>query len=311
MDGKVDRVETFHNHYISPLSQEVRHETLLPLQQMAVLVEEAEGEEEEEEEHRALWLFEPEAEEILHRLIPDYIEISIYRRLLESTASEHGARMTAMRNASENATDLIEDLTLDMNRQRQAEITQEIMEVVAGAEGLDLKEKSLEAATESKNVGRIEEITGVVIEAVFPEELPELLNAIECEIERDGEKARLVCEVQQHLGRRPRARRGDGRHRRPLARRPRSATPAARSACRSASRCWGASSTCSARRSTRATRSRPRSAGRSTATPRASRTSRRPPRCSRPASRWWTCSPPTPRAARSACSAAPVSARPC
>ena len=136
VDGKIDRVETFHNHYISPLSQEVRHETLLPLQQMAVLVEEAEGDEEDEEEHRALWIFEPDAEEILARLIPDYIEISIYRRLLESTASEHGARMTAMRNASENATDLIEDLTLDMNRQRQAEITQEIMEVVAGAEGL-------------------------------------------------------------------------------------------------------------------------------------------------------------------------------
>jgi len=137
VDGKVDRVETFHNHYISPLSQEVRHETLLPLQQMAVLVEDAEADEDEEEEHRrALWIFEPEAEEILQRLIPDYIEISIYRRLLESTASEHGARMTAMRNASENATDLIEDLTLDMNRQRQAEITQEIMEVVAGAEGL-------------------------------------------------------------------------------------------------------------------------------------------------------------------------------
>ena len=136
VDEKVDRVETFHNHYISPLSQEVRHETLLPLQQMAVLVEEAEGEEEEEEEQHGLWIFEPDAEEILARLIPDYIEISIYRRLLESTASEHGARMTAMRNASENASDLIEDLTLDMNRQRQAEITQEIMEVVAGAEGL-------------------------------------------------------------------------------------------------------------------------------------------------------------------------------
>jgi F-type H+-transporting ATPase subunit gamma len=136
VDGKLDRIETFHNHYISPLSQEVRHETLLPLAQMAVLVEEAEGEEEDEPEHQALWIFEPEAEEILARLIPDYIEISIFRRLLESTASEHGARMTAMRNASSNATDLIEDLTLEMNRQRQAEITQEIMEVVAGAEGV-------------------------------------------------------------------------------------------------------------------------------------------------------------------------------
>ena len=67
---------------------------------------------------------------------PDYIEISIYRALLESTASEHGARMTAMRNAQENASEMIDDLTLQMNRQRQAEITQEIMEVVAGAEGL-------------------------------------------------------------------------------------------------------------------------------------------------------------------------------
>jgi F-type H+-transporting ATPase subunit gamma len=68
--------------------------------------------------------------------VPDYVEISIYRALLESTASEHGARMTAMRNASDNARTLIDDLTLEMNRARQAEITQEIMEVVAGAEGL-------------------------------------------------------------------------------------------------------------------------------------------------------------------------------
>ena len=75
-------------------------------------------------------------EEILKRLAPDYVEISIYRALLESTASEHGARMTAMRNASENAAELIDDLTLEANRQRQADITQEIMEVVAGAEGL-------------------------------------------------------------------------------------------------------------------------------------------------------------------------------
>ncbi len=68
--------------------------------------------------------------------MPDYVDISVYRALLESTASEHGARMTAMRTASENANEVIEDLTLEMNRVRQAEITQEIMEVVAGAESL-------------------------------------------------------------------------------------------------------------------------------------------------------------------------------
>ena len=80
--------------------------------------------------------YEPEPEEILRRLVPDYVEISVYRALLESSASELGARMTAMRSASDNAAEVIEDLTLEMNRARQAEITQEIMEVVAGAEAL-------------------------------------------------------------------------------------------------------------------------------------------------------------------------------
>jgi F-type H+-transporting ATPase subunit gamma len=144
VDDKVDRVEVFYNGYISPVNQEVRHETLLPLQQADVIADDEDGDDEQnrdgaQEEHihdRALWIYEPDAEEILARLVPDYVEISIFRALLESTASEHGARMTAMRNASENATDLIKDLTLQMNRERQAEITQEIMEVVAGAEGL-------------------------------------------------------------------------------------------------------------------------------------------------------------------------------
>jgi F-type H+-transporting ATPase subunit gamma len=141
IDDEVDQVEVLYNGYISPLSQVVRRETLLPLQRATVLSEEDEEDEEDEEqedkpEHRALVEYEPEPEEILERLVPDYVEISIYRALLESSASEHGARMTAMRNASENAATLIEDYTLEMNRARQAEITQEIMEVVAGAEGL-------------------------------------------------------------------------------------------------------------------------------------------------------------------------------
>ena len=91
---------------------------------------------EEEGAKRALVEYEPDPEDILERLIPAYVEISIFRALLESTASEHGARMTAMRNASENAGDIISDLTLQFNRERQAAITQEIMEVVAGAESL-------------------------------------------------------------------------------------------------------------------------------------------------------------------------------
>ena len=138
IDDKVDRVEIFYNGYVSPLVQEVRRETLLPLQQATILegnerdTEGAEG----ETGHHALVEYEPDPAVILERLVPDYVEISIFRALLESTASEHGARMTAMRNASENAGEVIDDLTLEMNRARQAEITQEIMEVVGGAEAL-------------------------------------------------------------------------------------------------------------------------------------------------------------------------------
>jgi len=138
LDNEVDQVEVFYNGYVSAISQVVRRETLLPLQRATVL----EGEVEEEEsagetpQRRVVPEYEPDAAAVLRRLVPDYVEISIYRALLESTASEHGARMTAMRQASDNATELIDSLTLQMNRARQAEITQEIMEVVAGAEGL-------------------------------------------------------------------------------------------------------------------------------------------------------------------------------
>jgi F-type H+-transporting ATPase subunit gamma len=149
IDGEVDQVDIFYNRYISPLSQDVTRETLLPLQQATIFEDSDEeslggraGGSDDDDGNRdkdgpsALVEYEPGPEEILQRLVPAYVEISIYRALLESTASEHGARMTAMRNASENATDLVKDLTLQMNRERQAEITQEIMEVVAGAESL-------------------------------------------------------------------------------------------------------------------------------------------------------------------------------
>jgi F-type H+-transporting ATPase subunit gamma len=139
IDEEVDQVEVFYNGYISPLSQVMRRETLLPLQRATILDEddsESEDGDDRDANKRALVEYEPDPEYILRRLVPDYVEVSIYRALLESSASELGARMTAMRNASENASSLIDDYTLEMNRARQAEITQEIMEVVAGAEGL-------------------------------------------------------------------------------------------------------------------------------------------------------------------------------
>jgi F-type H+-transporting ATPase subunit gamma len=150
IDEDVDQVEIFYNHFKTAMSQDLVRETLLPLQKADILDEEededgGDGSESDadeatradrERDKRALVEYEPDPEEILKRLVPDYVEVSIFRALLESTASEHGSRMTAMRSASDNAEEMIENLTMEMNRARQAEITQEIMEVVGGAEGL-------------------------------------------------------------------------------------------------------------------------------------------------------------------------------
>lgn len=141
-DAEVDKVELIYNRYVSPLTQYVRRHTLLPLSQAevwgeGVVADDAPADEELAEAHRRSDLiYEPDAEELLPQLIEEYVDLSVFRALLESAASEHGARMTAMRNASENADAMIDRLTLEMNRARQAEITQEILEVVAGAEAL-------------------------------------------------------------------------------------------------------------------------------------------------------------------------------
>jgi F-type H+-transporting ATPase subunit gamma len=135
VDGKLDGVELIYNSYVSPLTQTVTRERLLPVS-AATVTGEDEDEAKDQQGPRALVDYEPDPEAILRRLVPDYIEISIYRALVESTAGFFGAQMTAMRSASENAGELITDYTLQMNRARQAEITQEIAEVVAGAEGL-------------------------------------------------------------------------------------------------------------------------------------------------------------------------------
>ena len=296
------------------MTQEVRHETLLPLQQADILGGDEDDEDgdsddgatdsEGRDQSRALWIYEPDPEEILARLVPDYVEISIYRALLESTASEHGARMTAMRSASDNASELIDDLTLEANRTRQAEITQEIMEVVAGAEGLTIgdKENEWKQATEEKQ------------DRSSRRSAPR--RALRGR--RQGHRRhRRGGAGRGHRGRvprrpardQPRARARDrGRStetttmrasgngtRRSSARcsstwattacarspwtpptawraAPRCATPADRSPCRSARTRRAASSTCSATRSTTRATWTPRSAGRSTGPPPTSRT---------------------------------------
>jgi F-type H+-transporting ATPase subunit gamma len=130
---EVDKVMVIYNRFQSALVQQVTVQELLPIPEKLV---QGGDDDAEQAALRGDFIYEPEPEQILERLLPVYVETELYRALLESAASEQGARMTAMRNASSNAGELIGSLTLAMNRARQAEITQEILEVVAGADAL-------------------------------------------------------------------------------------------------------------------------------------------------------------------------------
>jgi F-type H+-transporting ATPase subunit gamma len=129
-DGEVDQVVMVYNRFVSALTQQLETLEVLPVPKKALSGAEPELIE-------GAYLEEPDRSEILRHLLPTYVEVTIFRALLESTASEHGARMTAMGNATENASNLIDSLTLAMNRARQGEITQQILEVVAGADALE------------------------------------------------------------------------------------------------------------------------------------------------------------------------------
>ena len=131
--GEVDLVLMVYNHFINALSQRVDVTELLPIPDR----EESEDKPEERPRVEGDMLFEPDAQYMIGDLLRTGLETSVYRALLESTASEHGARMTAMGSASKNAGEVIDRLTLAMNRARQAEITQAILEVVAGADALE------------------------------------------------------------------------------------------------------------------------------------------------------------------------------
>ncbi|WP_226527961.1 F0F1 ATP synthase subunit gamma [Metabacillus niabensis] len=124
-DGSYDELYMYYNHFVSPIQQDVTEKKLLPLSGIS------------SSKGLTSYEFEPNQEEILEVLLPQYAESLIYGALLDSKASEHAARMTAMKNATDNAKELINGLTLTYNRARQAAITQEITEIVGGAAALE------------------------------------------------------------------------------------------------------------------------------------------------------------------------------
>ncbi len=129
--GAIDKVEVIYNEFKNVVTQIVRTEQFLPL----LAAEKTEGDKTQNTDY----LLEPSKEEIIEELIPKTLKIQLYKAVLDSNASEQGARMTSMDNATENANEILKDLRLTYNRTRQAAITKEILEIVAGAEALKAK----------------------------------------------------------------------------------------------------------------------------------------------------------------------------
>ncbi|MBV8094161.1 MAG: F0F1 ATP synthase subunit gamma [Acetobacteraceae bacterium] len=129
MDGEIDVATIIYNQFRSVISQVVTETQILPPSVPETATQQETG-------PRAIYEFEPDEETILAQLLPQALAIQIYRALLESAAGEHGARMTAMDNATRNAGDMIKRLTLNYNRARQANITKELIEIISGAEAV-------------------------------------------------------------------------------------------------------------------------------------------------------------------------------
>lgn len=131
--GEFDVCSIIYNKFISAITQEVTLRQIIPVQ---LADEDDEAEAAVETGPSAIYEFEPSEEEILAELLPSNLNVQVFRALLESSASEHGARMSAMDNATRNAGEMIDDLSITYNRTRQAKITSELIEIISGAEAL-------------------------------------------------------------------------------------------------------------------------------------------------------------------------------
>jgi len=128
--GQYDEVKMVYNRFVNAAVQVATVENYLPLEASEEAVDAAPSNDTD-------YIFEPSQDEIVERIIPNSLKVQLYKGLLDSHASEHGARMTAMHQATENAGELLRDLRISYNKARQAAITTEILEIVAGSEALD------------------------------------------------------------------------------------------------------------------------------------------------------------------------------
>ncbi len=205
--GKVDQVFLVYNEFRSAISQSVTVKQILPVMPDAVADRDGDGKVTEKDFTHVGpdYIYEPGKIELLGRLVPLFLQIGLYRAALESIASEFGARMTAMDNATRNAGEMIDKLTLQYNRARQAAITKELLEIISGAEvpqGISHVQDRYSMATSPGSVGKIIQVIGPVVDVAFEtSELPEINTALLISNTAiNDEEDNLTVEVAQHLG---------------------------------------------------------------------------------------------------------------
>ena len=135
LSGEYDRVTVFYNKFINTLTQEVKYETIMPLDKNPLI--KAQQENKQKGPYKRIYHYEPSAQSVLHQLLPMVVVNALYGMILEAKASEHAARMTAMKSATDNAKDLIRDLQLQYNRARQDAITIELTDIIGGANAVN------------------------------------------------------------------------------------------------------------------------------------------------------------------------------
>ncbi|MDR2979021.1 MAG: ATP synthase F1 subunit gamma [Bacteroidales bacterium] len=124
---KIDKVEVVYNQFVNPATQRITNAVFLPIQNLDTGVEDCATD----------YIFEPSKDELLQELIPKILKLQLYKMLIDSVASEHGARMTSMAKATDNATEILKELKLKYNNARQTAITNELLEIISGANALD------------------------------------------------------------------------------------------------------------------------------------------------------------------------------
>ncbi len=132
LSGQFDKIEVFYNQFVNTLTQNVKHQTLVPLAQNPLI----QADDEDHQRYRTIYNYEPDAQNVLQELLPMYVTNLLYGMILEAKASEHASRMTAMKSATDNAGNIIEDLQISYNRARQDAITVELTDIIGGAEAV-------------------------------------------------------------------------------------------------------------------------------------------------------------------------------